>query len=57
MTSIASRGHAGVTVSDFAAAVEQELAAIFGYRGITAVVPQTLWDLVDSAAAGCEARR
>jgi hypothetical protein len=44
-------------VSDFAAAVEQELAAIFGYRGITAVVPQTLWDLGDSAAAGCEARR
>jgi lipoate-protein ligase B len=57
MTSIAALGHAGVTVSDFAAAVEQEFAATFGYRGITAAVPQTLWNLVDSAAGGCEAPR
>lgn len=57
MTLIAALGHAGVTVSDFAAAIEQEFAATFGYGRIAAAVPQTLWKLVDSAAAGCEARR
>ena len=57
MTSIAALGQAGVTVTDFADALELEFAATFGYGGVAAAAAQTLWNLVDSAAAGCEARR
>ena len=55
-TSIAALGNDRVSVTDFAATIENEFAAAFGYARIAPVLPQSLWGLVASAAAGCEAR-
>jgi lipoyl(octanoyl) transferase len=54
-TSIAALGHEDISIEDFARAIETEFAATFGYDRIVAVSPESLWSLVASASAGCEA--
>jgi lipoyl(octanoyl) transferase len=56
ITSIAALGCADITVADFASAIEREFAAVFGYDRIAPAAPESLWDLVASAAPACEAR-
>lgn len=55
MTSVAALG-ASVSVDGIAPLIEQSFAARFGYELLEAARPDSLWNLIDGAAAHCEAR-
>jgi lipoyl(octanoyl) transferase len=56
MTSVAALGATEISVDTVTPLIEQSFAACFGYQAVEAVAPGALWDLIDPAAAHCEAR-
>ena len=57
MTSIATLGQPQVTVAEFADAIERAFADAFEYDRVTAITPDRIWALLESAECGCEAPR
>jgi lipoyl(octanoyl) transferase len=56
MTSITELGRPAITMVEFAAIIERTFAAVFDYRGVVAVEPRVIWNVLTAAGNGASAQ-